>query len=205
MKQKLNERYKIIDVKTILYDAEKIINVDLWTDERRETDYHVNILIANHKLIYSGDCGTFVFGSGISTVKPVYYFFCGKKINPHYWKEKCEASSEPILNEEVDLDKVDEKLDEYLEDYDFREVEDAKIDVGYPWFVDANYVRVYDCICKILEQLEYPDAGIAASSIIDVSRGLNERYLYACSVIQWTCNKLAEQNHKECGSNKNGI
>lgn len=74
------------------------MNIDLWTDKKKENLYHVNIFIANHKLIYSGDCGTFVFGHGICTAKPVYYFFCGSETNPQDWQKKGEALSYPIIN-----------------------------------------------------------------------------------------------------------
>ncbi|WP_024467503.1 hypothetical protein [Treponema pedis] len=192
-KSVLDERYKIVDIETIPHEPEKIINIDLWTNEKKENDYHINILIANHKLIYSGDCGTFVFGSGICTTRPVYYFFCGSKTNPLYWREKCEASSDPIVNDNVDLEKLNDELEIYSVDFDWRQVEDAKIKAGYPWFSDANPVRVYDLLCKIFEELGDTDNWKAAETIIKASRTLNERYIYACEVIQWVCNMLQKK------------
>lgn len=189
MKHNLNEKYKIVAIEAIPHEPEKIINIDLWTNEKKENDYHINILIANHKLIYSGDCGTFVFGSDICTAKPVYYFFCGSETNPHYWREKCEASSEPIINDNVDLEIVDKKLNEYLENTDCEAVEDAKLFADYR-LIDSNFIRAYDCLYKIFEQLGYQENGEAAAYIINASRTVNERYLYACEVIQWICNML---------------
>ena len=196
----LDERYKIVTIETIPHESEKIINIDLWTNKKKENDYHINILIANHKLIYSGDCGTFVFGSGICTAKPVYYFFCGSETKPHYWREKCESSSKPIINEDVDLEKVDIELNRYLENVDCVSVEDAKFYADYD-SIDSNFIRAYDCLCKIFEQLGYQEDGEVANAIINASRTLNERYLYACEVIQWVCNML----QKRVGEIKNAI
>ena len=139
-----------------------------------------------------GECGMFVFGSGICTDKPVYYFFCGNETDPQYWRKKCEASSEPIINEYVDLEQVDKKLNEYLENTDCEAVEDAKFYAGYG-SIDSNFIRAYDCICKIFEQLGYQEDGEAADYIINASRTFNERYLYACEVIQWVCNMLQKR------------
>jgi len=192
MKQNLNEKYKIVGIESIPHGTEEIIHVDLWIDEK-ETNYHINILIANHKLIYSGDCGTFVFGSGICIDKPVYYFFCGNETDPQYWRKKCEASSEPIINEDVDLEKLNDELEIYSVDFDWRQVEDAKIKADYPWFSDANPVRVYDLLCKIFEELGDTDNWKATETIIKASRTLNERYIYACEVIHWVCNMLQKK------------
>ena len=195
-KSLLDERYKIVAIETIPHGTEEIINIDLWTNKKKENDYHINILIANHKLIYSGDCGTFVFGFGICTAKPVYYFFCGSETNPHYWREKCEASSEPIINDNVDLEIVDKKLNEYLENTDCEAVEDAKLFAGYR-LIDSNFIRAYDCLCKIFEQLGYQEDGEVADAIIHASRTLNERYIYACEVIQWVCNMLQKREKEK--------
>ena len=185
----LAEKYKNVMVTRV---NDKMVDVKLYKDELCSINQHVNVLFANNKLFYTGDMGTFVFGQ---TITNIFKFFQGDWINPDYWKEKCEASSQPleyITNETIiestkkficealdieSYEELDEEKQEYIEMFertDFRDEES----------------RAYDEIFALLEYLsiehDYEDVGW----IVSDAKKFSHRYLYACEVIQWVSNNL---------------
>ena len=102
--EELKNRYKVIEAKRINDD---IVSVDLYHDEEKSNYLHIKLLFAYGKLYYTGDFGTYVFGKNICNI---FRFFKGERINKSYWQEKCEAASDPIIPDEVDLEKVEEAI-----------------------------------------------------------------------------------------------
>ena len=107
--EKLKQRYKVIEAKRINDD---IVSIDLYHDEEKSNYLHIKLLFAYNKLYYTGDFGTYVFGKDIQNI---FNFFKGVRFDERYWQEKCEAASDPIIPDEVDLEKVEEAVRDYLE------------------------------------------------------------------------------------------
>lgn len=201
-KQQLKERYKEIEAKKI---ADGITEVNLWKDKTHPFQLRVKILFAYDKLYFTGDFGTFVFGNYVHDIKT---FFQGDKINPHYWMEKCEASSVSLLSEHIDLDECRKKLTDFLydrleqtekneglegfekQDYEdtvLRDMEDT-LDCLDDYYIPAAR-QIADFFKTTLEIDDY-EAEDKARSIVHECRPFSEQYLYACEVIQWVENSL---------------
>ena len=143
--EELKQRYKVIEAKRINDD---IVSVDLFHDEEKSNLLHIKLLFAYGKLYYTGDFGTYVFGENICNI---FNFFKGERINEGYWQEKCEASSYPIYPSEVDEEKVEELVKEYVcdlyrvENYDEldEEIKDV-IEDKFRFGIETNEIRAYD-------------------------------------------------------------
>lgn len=178
--KELEERYKVIEINKISDDVEV---VDLWQN-KSEPCFHIRLMFAFNKLFTSGDCGCFTFGG---TICHIYSFFRGDRINLGYWKEKVEASPRPLLNTDVDTDKLVERLKEY---FDENKIEyDVENDIL--WKIgESNMYRAYDDVMEILNNLDVYDSCEIAGDIIDSCRDWDSQYEYTCNVIQWVENNL---------------
>lgn len=189
-KQQLAERYKEVEIKPMTDD---ILEVNLWKDKTHPFQQRIKILFAYDKLYFTGDFGTFVFGKYVHDIKT---FFIGDEINPYYWMEKCEASSEALLEEHIDLEKCRQKVTDYLyENLDKEELDDIKnqqeIEDTFHHLEDY-YIHAASGIENLLITLGIDDyeAGDMARSIVHDCRPYSEYYLYACEVIQLVENNL---------------
>lgn len=181
--EQLAKRYKEIEAKKINDD---IIVVELF-DCKENPLYHSRILFAYNKLYYTSSGYGFIFGGDI---KHILSFFKGDKINPGYWKQKCEAAESPIIEEDVNLEKLHHLVCEYFESegllsttsekYDFEDFFDS---------LDTFWYEVADKLSGFLSGLAIDDADFIARSFVWDSRDFSTRYLYACEVIQWVENK----------------
>lgn len=186
-KDELESRYKEISVRNV---GKNIKVVDLWTDKKHETPYSIRILFAFNKLYYSGSMGTFVFGRTISNV---YKFFTGSQINEAYWAEKCEAASVPVVNEEIDLNKVRENLSAELVQQTGQMTEKIQQDTEETVKkIGENIEKIIDFLIDCLKKYEIYDVKATADSIVRQSEDYNKNYIYACEVIQWVTNNLKE-------------
>lgn len=189
-KQQLAERYKEIEIKQI---TEDILEVNLWKDKTHPFEQRVKILFAYDKLYFTGDFTTFVFGRYVNDIKT---FFQGDEINPYYWMEKCEASSEPLLDERIEVEKCRQQVTDYLyenlgkEKVDEFESQQEIEDTFH--YLEDYYIRAASEIEDLLITLGIDDyeAGNEAQSIIHDCRPYSEYYLYACETIQWVENNL---------------
>lgn len=191
--EELKNRYKVIEAKRINDD---IVSVDLYHDEEKSNYLHIKLLFAYNKLYYTGDFGTYVFGENIINI---FNFFKGERINEGYWQEKCEAASNPIIPDEVDLDKVEEAVRDYLEENKIEITDDIEEEISDCFYhMDSNAYRAYDKVEELFKSLDlfYYEVG----DIIRAGQGYHERFIYACEVIQWVSNNLDEW----LGENKNG-
>lgn len=204
-KEELAKRYKEIETKQITDD---ILEVNLWKDKTHPFQWRVKILFAYDKLYFTGDFGTFVFGKYVHDIKT---FFIGDEINPYYWMEKCEASSEPLLDEHVDIEKCRQKVTDYLyENLDKEELDEFKnqreIEDTF-YHLEDYYIHAANGIENLLITLGIDDyeAGDMARSIVHDCRPYSEYYLYACEVIQWVEYNLewAKKHHLSYLKNKN--
>lgn len=204
-KQELAERYKEVEIKPMTDD---ILEVNLWKDKTHPSQQRIKILFAYDKLYFTGDFGTFVFGKYVHDIKT---FFIGDEINPYYWMEKCEASSEPLLDEHVDIEKCRQKVTDYLyENLDKEELDDIKnqreIEDTF-YHLEDYYIHAANGIENLLITLGIDDyeAGDMARSIVHDCRPYSEYYLYACEVIQWVEYNLewAKKHHLSYLKNKN--
>ena len=184
--KELEERYKVIEINRISDDVEV---VDLWQD-KSEPYLHIRLMFAFNKLFTSGDCGSFTFGG---TICHIYSFFRGDGINLGYWKEKVEASPRPLLDIDVNTDKLVERLKEY---FDENEIEyDVQDDIL--WKIDdSNVYRAYDDVIHILDNFDISNSWEVAGDIIDSCRDWDAQYEYTCNVIQWVENNLDEWRTK---------
>ena len=193
--QTLEDRYKNIKIT----NNGEVEVVDLYRDKEDLYTYHVRLMFAFNKLFVTGDCGSFIFGKDICHI---YEFFKGKEVNLGYWKEKCESSPAPIINEEIDIEKADTEIREFykeyvdLDDLTDEEKEEFKYDLDnltcgpFPE-LDTNMYRAYDSILDFLRTHYAEDYGYEyANDIIDRSRDWNTQYEYICNVIQWVENNL---------------
>ena len=193
--QTLKDRYKNIKVMSV----GEIEVVDLYRDKEDLCTYHVRLMFAFNKLFITGDYGSFIFGKDICHI---YEFFKGKDVNLGYWKEKCESSPAPIINEEIDIEKADFEIRKFYEEYvdlddlTDEEKEDFEYDLDnlthgpFPE-LDTNMYRAYDSIENFLRTHYAEDYGYEyVSDIIDQSRDWNPQYEYICNVIQWVENNL---------------
>ena len=191
--EELKNRYKVIEAKRINDD---IVSVDLYHDEEKSNYLHIKLLFAYGKLYYTGDFGTYVFGENICNI---FNFFKGERINKGYWQEKCEAASDPIIPDEVDLDKVEEAVRDYLEENKIEITDDIEEEISDCFYhMDSNAYRAYDKVEELFRSLDlfYYSVG----DIIRAGQGYHGRFIYACEVIQWVSNNLDEW----LGENKNG-
>lgn len=191
-KAELKERYKEIETKQITDD---ILDVNLWKDETRPFQWRIKIIIAYDKLYFTGDFGTFVFGNYVHDIKT---FFQGDKINPHYWMEKSEASSEPLLDEHIDLEECRQKITDYLyENLDAEKLDEfenqREIEETFH-HLEEYYVHAANEIedLLIILGIDGYEAGDRAQSIVHECRPFSEQYIYACEVIQWVGNNLGK-------------
>lgn len=186
--EELKERYKIIEAKRINDD---IVCVDLYHDEKKENYLHIKLLFAYNKLYYTGDFGTYVFGEIICNI---FNFFKGERINKGYWKEKCEAASEPIIPDEVNnLEELEKAVREELKEREIEitdDIEDKISDCFY--YMDSNAIRAYDRIVELFDDLGISNAGEMAYDVVRAAQGYSGRFIYACEVIQWVSNNLDE-------------
>lgn len=193
--EELKNRYKVIEAKRINDD---IVSVDLYHDEEKSNYLHIKLLFAYGKLYYTGDFGTYVFGKNICNI---FRFFKGERINKSYWQEKCEAASDPIIPDEVDLDKVEEAVRDYLKDNEIEITDDIKEEISDCFlYIDSNAYRAYDKVEELFSSLDLSYGGETVEDIIRAGQDYHGRFIYACEVIQWVSNNLDEW----LGENKNG-
>ena len=192
--EELKNRYKVIEAKRINDD---IVSVDLYCDEKKSNCLHIKLLFAYNKLYYTGDFGTYVFGENICNI---FNFFKGERINEGYWQEKCEASSYPIYPSEVDEEKVEELVKEYVcdlyrvENYDEldEEIKDV-IEDKFRFGIETNEIRAYDEIYDFLkEEFDSSDLNEVVCDIIEGAKSISPNYVYACELIQWVENNLED-------------
>ena len=191
--EELKNRYKVIEAKRINDD---IVSVDLYHDEEKSNYLHIKLLFAYGKLYYTGDFGTYVFGTNIQNI---FNFFKGVRFDEEYWQEKCEAESDPIIPDEVDLEKVEETIRDYLEENEIEITDDIEKEISdCVCYIDSNAYRAYDKVEELFRSLDlfYYRVG----DIIRAGQGYHGRFIYACEVIQWVSNNLDEW----LGENKNG-
>lgn len=185
--EQLKERYKVIEVKRINDD---IVCVDLYHDEKKENYLHIKLLFAYNKLYYTGDFGTYVLGE---TICNIFNFFKGERINEGYWREKCEAASDPIIPEEVDQEKVIEAVREYLEESEIEITDDIEEELsGCFYYMDSNACRAYDKVYELLNSLGLSYDSETVGDIIRAGKDYHPRFIYACEIIQWVSNNLDE-------------
>lgn len=193
--EELKQRYKVIEAKRINDD---IVSVDLYHDEEKSIYLHIKLLFAYNKLYYTGDFGTYVFGKDIQNI---FNFFKGERINASYWQEKCEAASDPIIPDEVDLEKVEKEVRDYLEENEIEITDDIEKEISdYFYYMDSNAYRAYDKVEELLSSLDLSYDSERVGYIIRAGQGYHGRFIYACEVIQWVSNNLDEW----LGENKNG-
>jgi len=194
MTKEFAERYKIIDVEK----QGNVLIVRLYRSENRDDKiYFVRLIFADNKLFYSGDVGTYVFGRDICHI---FTFFKGDHINEGYWSGKCEASSYPIYPSEVDEEKVEESVKEYVCDLygveNYEELDDEikdVIDDKFRFGIEPNEYRAYDEIYEFLEE-EFNCSNLCetVNSIIEDAKSISPNYVYACELIQWVENNLED-------------
>ena len=193
--EELKNRYKVIEAKRINDD---IVSIDLYHDEEKSNYLHIKLLFAYNKLYYTGDFGTYVFGENIQNI---FNFFKGVRFDEEYWKGKCEAASDPIIPDEVDLDKVEEAVRDYLEENEIEITDDIKEEISDCfYYMDSNAYRAYDKVEELLSSLDLSYDSEMVGDIIRAGQGYSGRFIYACEVIQWVSNNLDEW----LGENKNG-
>lgn len=193
--EELKQRYKVIEAKRINDD---IVSVDLFHDEEKSNYLHIKLLFAYNKLYYTGDFGTYVFGENICNI---FHFFKGERINEGYWQEKCEAASDPIIPDEVDLEKVEEAVRGYLEENEIEITDDIEEEISDCFHcMDSNAYRAYDKVEELFCSLHLFYDSERSGDIIRAGQGYHGRFIYACEVIQWVSNNLDEW----LGENKNG-
>ena len=193
--EELKQRYKVIEAKRINDD---IVSVDLYHDEEKSTYLHIKLLFAYNKLYYTGDFGTNVFGKNICNI---FEFFKGERINESYWQEKCESESDPIIPDEVDLEKVEAAVRENLKENEIEITNDIEDEISLSfYYMDSNAYRAYDKIEELLSSLDLFYDSEMVGDIIRAGCFYHGRFIYACEVIQWVSNNLDEW----LGENKNG-
>lgn len=194
-KQQLAERYKVIEIKQITDD---ILEVSLWKDKTHPFEQSVKIIFAYDKLYYTGDFGTFVFGKYVHSIKT---FFQGDEIYPCYWMEECEASSEPLLDEHIDLDQCQQNVSAYLYEYLYENLDEDDLDKEENmqreiedtfYNLEDNYIYAANGIADLFRKFEIDNykADGDARIIVHNCRRYSEYYLYACETIQWVENNL---------------
>ena len=185
--EELKQRYNVIEAKRINDD---IVSVDLYHDEEKSIYLHIKLLFAYNKLYYTGDFGTYVFGKDIQNI---FNFFKGERINASYWQEKCEAASDPIIPDEVDLEKVEKEVRDYLEENEIEITDDIEKEISdYFYYMDSNAYRAYDKVEELLSSLDLSYDSERVGDIIRAGQGYSRRFIYACEVIQWVSNNLDE-------------
>ncbi len=192
--QELEERYKVFKVSRGKIGDREITIVDLKKAEGIY-DYSVKITFNNNEdgsIIYEGDVGFFIFRGNIC--RPLT-FFCGKEINPGYWKQKLECAERDFYCVEVDQDLakkniIDEIQKSYEEDQHL--IESFDDDFIYPG--QDNPEAWYDAIQKYSEDNDLEWDFETIGSIVESSIPDNYRYIYACRVLQWVSNKLKEDS-----------
>lgn len=193
-KEEFAERYKIIDVEK----QGNILVVRLYRSENRDDKiYFVRLVFVDNKLFYSGDMGTYVFGRDICHI---FTFFKGDHIYEDYWSGKCEASSYSIYPSEVNEEKVEELVKEYVcerygvESYDEldEEIKDI-IDDKFQFGIEPNEIRAFDEIYEFLkEEFDSSDLHSVVYYIIEGAKSISPNYVYACELIQWVENNLED-------------
>lgn len=191
-KEEFVERYKIIDIEK----QGNVLVVRLYRSENRDDKtYFVRLIFADNKLFYSGDVGTYVFGRDICHI---FTFFKGNNINEGYWSQKCEASSYPIYPNEVDEEKVEELVKEYVCDLyrveNYEELDDEIKDMiadKFQFGIEPNEIRAYDEIYEFLKE-DFNNSNLheIVADIIDSAKSISPNYVYACELIQWVENNL---------------
>ena len=193
--EELKQRYKVIEAKRINDD---IVSVDLFHDEEKSNYLHIKLLFAYNKLYYTGDFGTYVFGEDIQNI---FNFFKVVRFDEGYWKGKCEAAGDPIIPDEVDLDKVEEAVRDYLEENEIEITDDIEEEISDCFYcMDSNAYRAYDKVEELFRSLDFFYDSEMVGGIIRAGQGYHGRFIYACEVIQWVSNNLDEW----LGENKNG-
>lgn len=187
--EELKERYKVIEAKRINDD---IVSVDLYHDEEKSNCLHIKLLFAYNKLYYTGDYGTYVFGE---TIYNIFSFFKGERINERYWRDKCEAASEPIISDftEVNLEKLEKAVREELEEREIEITDDIEDEISDCFFyMDSNAIRAYGKVEELFDCFGIPNPGENAFYAVRAAQGYSGRFVYACEVIQWVSNNLDE-------------
>lgn len=193
-KEELVERYKVIDIEK----QGNILVVRLYINENRDDKtYFVRLIFTDNKLFYSGDMGTYVFGRDICYI---FTFFKGDHINEDYWSQKCEASSYPIYPNEVDEEKVEKSVKEYICDLygveNYEELDDEikdVIDDKFQFGIEPNDIRAYDEVYEFLkEEFDCSDLNGVVYDIIEGAKSISLNYVYACKLIQWVENNLKD-------------
>ena len=193
-KEEFAERYKTIDIEK----QGNILTIKLYRNENRDDKtYFVRFVFVDNKLFYSGDMGTYVFGRDICNI---FNFFKGNYINEGYWSQKCEASSYPIYPSEVDEEKVEELVKEYVCDLygveNYEELDEEIKDViedKFRFGIEPNEYRAYDEIYEFLEEeLNCSDLCETVNNISEGAKSISPNYVYACEMIQWVENNLED-------------
>lgn len=195
-KEELREYYKVINVNKV---NEDITKVDLYHAEG-DNNRHVRLLFAYNKLYYTGDMGTYVFGNFVYDIKT---FFQGREINPGYWSEKCEAAEYPVVDTDIDGDKAREEVMKYIFNNhpELCEHDDQVMLCNYnlqsdiddcfdDW--DENEYVAFNKLDELFSLYDFIDIGEIVSGIIGRCQKYNNKYLYACEVIQWVENEVLE-------------
>lgn len=178
--------YKHIEAEQVAPD---IIRVDLFRNEdTRDRTYHVQVLFAYNKVFYTGDVGSYIFGKDICHNTT---FFCGSDINPGYWQGKCEAYSEPLEEEEVNVDDLIDAVEKYLKDHKIEDYED-NFDTFKMSFSRYDVGSVTDHVEELFADFDIDDTYLEASDLVSSLVEYNIRYLYACTVLQYVSNHLEE-------------
>lgn len=191
--QELEERYKVFKVSRGKIGNREITIVDLKKAEGIY-DYSVKITFNNNEdssIIYEGDVGYFIFRGNICC--PLT-FFCGKEINPDYWKQKLECAERDFYCVEVDQDLAKQNiLDEIHESNEDDQylIESFDDDFIYPG--RDNPEAWHDAIQEYSENNGLDWDFETIDSIVESSIPDNRRYIYACCVLQWVSNKLKER------------
>lgn len=192
----LGNKYREIFVNKV---SDSIATVDLWLDKTRDCYQHINILFANNKLLYTG-ARTYVFGQNIHDI---FTFFNVEKFDLCYWKEKCEAASEPIIITEVNEAKAREVVDKFLHEKFPEEYEEDKIfgiqnDIDtcfYDWN-ENEFIAAYR-ISELVKEIARSHRRNIDEQIDDFLEQLirdcktfDRHFVYCCEVIQWVANNL---------------
>ena len=171
--------------------------IDLW-EELKKPEGHIQLIFQQDrsKLFVTGDFGSFIFGKDIVHIDT---FFKGDILDLGYWAGKCEAFPEPLVCEEVDLEKIRKLVEEYSSDKISEEEREAfteelenltDTEVFSFSSMDTNMYRAYDSLREFFEKYDLDTYEVA--NIINKSRDWIGNYVFICHVIQWVSNNLLD-------------
>lgn len=154
----LANKYREIFVNKV---SDSIVTVDLWLDKTRDCYQHINILFANNKLLYTG-ARTYVFGQNIHDI---FTFFNVDKNDFYYWKEKCEAASEPIIITEVNEVKASRITDIKTSGKDFATY--IECDISNTGKSVRKNVTLPEWLCRRAEKASVNFSQVLQESLIE--------------------------------------